>query len=125
MWSRCTNPSNPAYDDYKLRAPPEEWRNFEVFYAELGPRPSAQYTLDRKENSKPYGPGNCRWATKKEQSCNRATNINVLLDGSVMTLQEACFACGLKYTTIYARYVTYGWDMPRASNGMFDIEKRS
>ena len=122
MWDRCTNPNNPAYAAYKFRRPPEQWRSFEVFYAELGPRPSSHHSLDRKDNSKPYGPGNCRWATDKEQSRNRKTNIKVVFQNTVMTLREACVACGFKYTTVRARYINYGWDMKSASNGMFDIK---
>ncbi len=124
MWSRCTNPTDPAYPVYQHRSPPEEWKDFLVFYTELGRRPSHLHSLDRKDNTKPYGPGNCRWATDEEQSRNRITNINVLLNGAVMTLREACVICGFKYTTIYARYKTYGWDMRSASNGLFDLSKQ-
>ena len=37
----------------------------------LGPRPES-HTLDRIDSGKPYEPGNIRWASKSQQSYNRA-----------------------------------------------------
>jgi len=71
MWRRTTYTKHKQYAQYKDRKPPESWRSFEVFLAEVGPRPSAAHSLDRTKNSLPYGPGNVRWATRVEQNNNR------------------------------------------------------
>lgn len=97
MWERCTNVNGPAYQWYRLRSPPEEWRDFKTFYSELGPRPTPKHSLDRIENSKPYGPGNCRWATAAEQNANRKSSVRVVFQGEEMCLKEGCLASGVPY----------------------------
>ncbi len=53
----------------------ERWKLFENFLKDMGDRPSNEnphaWTLDRVDNDKGYEPGNCRWATPREQNMNR------------------------------------------------------
>ena len=105
MWQRTTNKSNGSYPTYKDRAPPEEWRNFEVFLADMGPRPEG-LTLERIDNSKPYGPGNCKWATKAEQALNKDTTYRIELDGKLYSLHSLAKHLGVKYGELNHRFVT-------------------
>lgn len=72
MVKRCTNPRNWAWKYYGERGITvcERWMTFENFLADMGDRPEG-LTLDRINNDGNYEPGNCRWATRKQQSENR------------------------------------------------------
>lgn len=79
--SRCYNEKTPQFKDYGGRGITvcERWLNsFENFYADMGPRPSPEHSIDRKDNSKGYSPENCYWATSEEQNRNRRYVIPVV-----------------------------------------------
>jgi hypothetical protein len=71
--SRCHCPTDAAHENYGGRGLTmhPQWReSFEAFFAAIGPRPSAEHSLDRINNERGYEPGNVRWATRIEQAAN-------------------------------------------------------
>lgn len=73
MISRCTNRHHPSWRHYGGRGITicDSWRkDFSCFYADMGERPPGK-SLDRYPNNDGnYEPGNCRWATRREQLIN-------------------------------------------------------
>lgn len=75
MHDRCRSPGNKDYRHYGGRGITvcERWtgpQGYEHFLADMGRAPDG-LTLDRIDNDGNYEPGNCRWATRKQQRANQ------------------------------------------------------
>lgn len=74
MKQRCLNPNNDSYHHYGGRGITvcDRWiEDFANFINDMGRRPSDDLTIERINNDGNYEPGNCKWATMKEQSLNQ------------------------------------------------------
>lgn len=73
MIERCRNPRAHNYHRYGGRgiAVCDRWHEFINFLEDMAEGWAPGLTLDRRENSGHYEPGNCRWATPVEQAANR------------------------------------------------------
>jgi len=72
MFQRYKNSNKKGFKNYGGRGITvcERWHKFENFLANMGERPEG-LTLERINNDGNYEPGNCKWATYKEQNNNR------------------------------------------------------
>lgn len=115
MRARCERPSNHAYERYGGRGIRvcERWKEFSKFIADMGERPSSEYSLDRIDNNGNYEPTNCRWATRAEQSSNRRNNIRVTIDHKEVTLSEAARMFGISGLVVWKR-IRRGWTIEKA-----------
>jgi hypothetical protein len=115
MRDRCLNAGNKDFHHYGARGITicERWSTFENFLADMGPKPSNQHSIERVENHIGYGPENCVWATAKRQSNNTRKTIRVFINGSSMSLTEACRLLSVPYQTAWRR-VKQGWMVEQA-----------
>ena len=91
----------------------ERWKSFENFLADMGERPCGT-TLERKDNAGNYEPGNCKWATRLEQSRNRRGRRMVIFQGQEMILAEAIERSGVSARLFEQRHYYRGWTVERA-----------
>lgn len=105
MRQRCSNPRNKAFENYGARGifVCDRWQKFDAFYADMGPRPSPEHSIDRIDVDSGYSADNCRWATRDEQNSNRRDTVRVMYDGKEMSLKQASRAAGLPYSTVRNR----------------------
>lgn len=108
MKMRCHNPNDNSYERYGGRGIKvcDEWRNsFETFKTwALSNGYSDNLTIDRIDVNGNYSPDNCRWATIKEQSLNRRSNIKVPFNGTEVTLKELSELVDIHYSVLVGRY---------------------
>lgn len=113
---RCLNPQAADYPDYGGRgiAVCDRWRDsFEAFFADVGPRPSVDHSLDRKDNDGPYAPGNCRWTTAAIQHRNHRRNNLLTYNGRTMTVTDWAAELGVPAPTVTGR-LRRGWELGAA-----------
>jgi hypothetical protein len=111
MIERCTNPKSKGFINYGGRGITicDKWRNnFEAFFSNMGPRPYPEYTIERINNNGNYEPGNCKWATRQEQSENRRNVKKIELQGINRTISEWSRIFGINDETVRRR-IKKGW----------------
>lgn len=113
---RCLNPKCKQYEAYGGRGITvcPQWRkSFRIFLVDMGPKPNPKLTLERINVNGNYEPGNCKWATMKEQGNNKRSTIRIFVDGYELPLAIAATKIGINPATLYRR-LRDGWDDERA-----------
>jgi len=117
MRTRTMNPNRSQAKDYLLRgiAICDEWSDYNAFKNWAMSNGYADgLTIDRIDNDGPYSPGNCRWATHKEQ-CRNKRNTHVFNYGGkeYKTIKDLCLALRLPYRRTWNR-IRRGWPLEEA-----------
>jgi hypothetical protein len=85
------------------------WReSFVEFLKDMGTCPPG-LTLERIDNDGSYRPGNCKWATRKQQAQNTRTNKRVTFNGETHIISEWARKLGVQPTIITYRINRAGY----------------
>lgn len=116
MHHRCTNPTSFGYYRYGGRGIKvcDRWNAIENFDADMGMAPSPDHTLERIDSNGDYEPGNCCWATHKEQARNRCNNVLHEYQGKTYFLADLAAEKGISYRTLDGRIRRQGMSLEEA-----------
>lgn len=117
MKNRCLRPSDPGWARYGGRGIKvcDRWAaSFKNFITDMGVKPTPQHTLDRfPNNDGNYEPGNCRWATRKEQLHSRTNRVSLTWNGVTRLMTDWVELTGIPMMTLRCRVLYYGWSVER------------
>lgn len=122
MFNRCYRIKCAQYHNYGGRGVKvcSSWRAFESFFADMGPRPSPQHSIDRIDVNGNYScghceecvangwPPNCQWQTQARQTRNRRSNTLLTCDGETLCVADWAERYGLNLSALYNR-LRWGW----------------
>jgi len=112
MWQRCTNPRAANYVLYGGRGLSvcEQWRDFGVFYKDMGDITSPEHTLGRKDNDIGYSQENCQWSDAETQNNNRRNSVHITAFGQTLSAPQWARKTGLSRAQIDHRIFVMGLD---------------
>ena len=115
MITRCEDPTHMAYHNYGGRGIKihPDMRDFIGFLKHMGVRPSMDHSIDRIDNNGDYEPGNCRWATRKEQAVNKRNSLVINYKGESGDIHFWAIKTGIKEGTLRYR-LDNGWALEEA-----------
>jgi uncharacterized protein YkuJ len=123
MKDRCYNPNCTSYRHYGGKGVKvcDEWQTYEGFVASMGERPKGM-TLDRIDPDGDYEPGNCRWATARQQAGNLPHARRIEHEGKVYSTVAFAELMGVHPATLNWRIFQRGEDPHEAAE---DIKRQA
>lgn len=114
MKQRCYNEKCLAFKNYGGRGIKvcERWLNsFSNFIEDMGVKPTLNHSLDRfPDINGDYEPGNCRWATRQEQSVGKRKTVWIEYNGKKYYQSSFCKLFGVARTSLVNR-LRNGWTL--------------
>ncbi len=128
MTTRCIDSAYEGFHNYGGRGIKvcNRWlgtNGLQNFLLDMGPKPTPKHQIDRYPNRNGnYEPGNCRWATTKQQGRNRNSNRLITFNGRTMCITEWSEETGLPFHIISMR-TKAGWDVEKALTTPINVNK--
>jgi len=131
--SRCLNNNNSRFPHYGGRGITvcDRWmQSINNFIDDMGFPPTDKHQIDRIDNDGNYEPGNCRWATCKENNQNKSDSKRWVVDGVThLSIRDAAKTLNVGVTTIgrwCKGYTARGkYYPPKANCYSYNIYQRS
>lgn len=123
MKTRCLNPKNNRYHMYGGRGISicSEWLNsFGAFFEDMGP--CGSMSIERIDVNGNYEPGNCKWATDKEQQNNKTSTRWITGFGKHRTLSWWSNNLGVESSLLHYHLST-GRTIEQIVEGRIPVEK--
>jgi hypothetical protein len=111
MRKRCR--SHPDYGGRGIRVV-KRWDDFAAFLRDMGPRPSREHSVERRNVNGHYSPKNCYWATRAQQQANKRTTRHITFQGKTMHLAGWAREVGLDPKALEYRLNKAGWSVAKA-----------
>lgn len=110
MRLRCSDLGGKNFKNYGSRGiiVCARWQDFPAFLTDMGERPNRHHTIDRIDVNGSYEPGNCQWATIKQQRRNARDTVFVERLGRKIKLSDLCEQEGKDYSIVHGR-LRLGW----------------
>lgn len=116
MKQRTSNQNKKSYAKYGGRGITvcDEWRDSYIAFKEwaFANGYDENLTIERIDVNGNYEPGNCRWATQKEQCNNRRSNVLIEWQGKTQNIEQWAEETGIAYSVLHDRYRRYGLRPP-------------
>lgn len=118
MLTRCRNHNTRGYRYYGAKGVEvcQRWQDsYENFLTDMGVAPSPAHSLDRFPNRKGnYEPGNCRWATRTQQTRNMDRVRSITFDGRTLCITEWAEVLGISSKVLTSRLNKLRWSEEKA-----------
>ncbi len=114
MKARCRNKDSKKAHLYAGKGIKvcDRWLSFENFLADMGEAPDGM-SIERRNGNGNYEPGNCMWATLKDQANNTTRNRLVTHVGRTQTVAQWAAEIGVDPNTLLYR-LRRGWTIEQA-----------
>lgn len=125
MKARCLNSRHESFPLYGGRGISvcDRWVvSFQSFLDDMGEPPTSRHSIDRIDNDGNYEPGNCRWATTKQQCRNFRRNKLVTYRGETLCVADWADRLGIPYGCLITR-LHRGWPTDRALSQRVQLKK--
>jgi len=116
MKARCLNPKHDYYSSYGGRGISicSRWmKGFGEFFEDMGMRPTALHSVERRDVNGHYCPENCYWGTEEEQAVNKRNTLWVVYHGERLPLATVAKRLNTCSTSVWGR-IQRGWPTEQA-----------